>query len=382
MTNDATLNVNVVLPVHSGGSGGLVRHLAEVTPRWVANSRVQAIVIHAPSGLLPVIDEMGVEVKRYHAHHIGPFAKRFAPAVSPDESQVVLNVTSRPIRSGGAPLVTMVQNIEPIQAAQYRMPFLWRLRCWALRRETLKACHDATRVIAVSRYVKECLCSAGVPGAKVDVVYHGASEPTEVERCPRACSDLSGPFVFTAGSILPYRGVEDLIRAVAILKTEGKGPPSVVIGGSGGGLARNYERWVRGLPESLGVREKVIWAGQLADCEMTWGFHQAAAVVQTSRAEACPNFLLEALAAGCPIVSCSQPPMREILGDAASYYTLGDAAKLASSIGKRLSMTGAETAAQREVTLARASMLTWDQTACQTLDSLDAAREDVARARM
>lgn len=273
-------------------------------------------------------------------------------------------------------MVTMVRNVEPIQKAHYRMPPLWRLRLWALRRETLRACRDADRVVAVSCHVKERLVSYGVPSSGIDVVYHGGSLTTKKALCPRACSDLHRPFVFGAGSMVPYRGFEDLIRAVAIVKAQAGIPPAVVIGGSGGGLAKPYERWVRALATSLGVEAHIVWAGQLSEPEMTWCFRNAVAVVQTSRAESFCMFQVEALYSGAVVISCTQPPMPEILGGAAMYYPVGDAAELASAIFRSLSMSETETARWKQAALARASMFTWDQTASQTLDSLEAAREN------
>lgn len=380
MTSTAN-KLHILLPVHTGGSGGFIRHITEAGPRWLLNPRVEEVVLHAPSGLLSAIDKMDIEVKRYTPRRLGPFSKRFAPLIQKGDGVVALCVTARPVRLAGMPLVTMVRNVEPIQHPEYGMPLFWRIRLWALRRETIRACHEATRVIAVSQYVKERLCALGVSAAKVDVVYHGGSLPTMKPQRPPACAAVNGPFIFSAGSMVPYRGYEDLIRAVAVIKEKEGNPPAVVVGGSGGGLAKPYERWVRALSTSLGVDEHLIWAGQLSEPEMTWCFRHAAAVVQTSKAESFCMFQVEALWSGALIISSTQPPMPEILGEAAIYYRPGDAAELARAISKCLSMSEAEAAVRRQIALARASMFTWDQTACQTLDSLEAAREDFARAK-
>jgi len=378
---DKPIDLHIVLPLISGGSGGLVKGLVELVPRWKASPRVGEVVIHLPKAMLPEIDRLGVDVRRFPVNHMRPIMQRLAPTVVGSQARAIFAFTARPVRVPALPLVTMVRNVEPIQKACYRMPPLWRLRLWALRRDTLRACREATRVVAVSHYVKERLLSYGVPSSKVDVVYHSAGPETEPAQRPHTCASIAGPFIFTAGSIVPYRGFEDLIRAVAILKARGGEIPTLVIAGSGGGLARPYERWVRALPMVLGVGEHTVWAGQLARPEMTWCFRHAAAVVQTSRAESFSIFQLEAMYAGASIISCTQAPMPEILGDAADYYVTGDPDDLARALSQIMLARADEVAARKAVALSRASMFSWDREAEQTLDSLEAAREDFARAR-
>ncbi len=52
----------------------------------------------------------------------------------------------------------------------------------------------------------------------------------------------------------------------------------------------------------------------------------------TSRAEACPNTVLEAMAHGAVSISTDQQPMPEFYGESAAYYRATDAAQLASQI--------------------------------------------------
>jgi glycosyltransferase involved in cell wall biosynthesis len=290
---------------------------------------------------------------------------------------VVLNSTARPVKLNGSPLVTMVQNIEPIQTPTYTMPYLWRLRLWALRREHAIACRQATRVLAVSNYVKNEVCRRfQLRQEKVDVVYHGFN-PSEVATVRKP--DINIPdrdFLFSAGSIVPYRGFEDILRALGEIRSKGVLVPCVVLAGSRSDPARSYEQSLRKLAKTVHITDRIIWAGQLQREEMSWCFNNARLFIQTSRAESFSNIQLEAIGHGCLCVSGNNPPMPEILADAASYYPLGDTCALASEIQNVLKMDKKEDGIRRDRARQRASFFSWDKTAEQTLDALERAIQD------
>jgi alpha-1,3-rhamnosyl/mannosyltransferase len=108
---------------------------------------------------------------------------------------------------------------------------------------------------------------------------------------------------------------------------------------------------------------------------MGWCFRHALAFAQTSRAESFSNIQVEALGHGCPVVSCNQPPMPEILADAALYYPTGDAAALAERLAAARGWAPPERAAAAERARGRAGFFSWDRCAEQTLDVLQRAHE-------
>jgi glycosyltransferase involved in cell wall biosynthesis len=268
----------------------------------------------------------------------------------------------------------MERNIEPIQSPAYTMPLLWRLRLWALRRQHWQACRQATRILAVSNYVREQLqINFSIEEEKIDIVYHGFDmRETKMERRPKIPLPEE-PFIFGAGSLIPYRGYEDIIRTVALLKRQGESCPPVVLAGVPDGPARAYARWIRQLPATLGVSKQITWANQLSQAEMTWCYRHARMFVQTSRAEACPNILLEALGHGCIVVSCTQQPMPEIQGESAIFYRTGDATELAPRILQVCAMSRDDAQAMQEKARQRARLFSWDKTAECTLDVLERA---------
>jgi len=267
----------------------------------------------------------------------------------------------------------MVRNVEPLQQPTYRTTMAWRARLRILRWETLKACKQATRIIAVSRYVKDLLCESGVPGGKIDVIYHGVGPDRAGESMPAPCAGVRVPFLFSAGSLVPYRGFEDILRAVATIKEDGRRAPVVVLAGSGSRLARGYERELRALANDLGVQESIVWAGQLNRAEMNWCARAAVAVIQASRAESFSLFQVEALQAGAVVVSTKQAPMPEILGSSAMYYEGGDAADLARVIRRVLAMTPSERRTRSEAAKVHGGKYSPDRDANEILNTIEVA---------
>jgi glycosyltransferase involved in cell wall biosynthesis len=189
-----------------------------------------------------------------------------------------------------------------------------------------------------------------------------------------AALDAGGaePFVFTAGSIRPYRGIEDIIAALAapILKDT---RCRLVVAGEVSKGASSYKERLERLAAQHAVGARITWAGELTPAEMTWCFEQCAAFVMTSRVEACPNIALEALSHGCLVISTRQPPMPEFFSDAALYYAMASAPELAAHVRTVLSAPPPQRQAWRAAALLQAGRFTWAETARRTVEQLQLA---------
>jgi glycosyltransferase involved in cell wall biosynthesis len=174
--------------------------------------------------------------------------------------------------------------------------------------------------------------------------------------------------LFTAGSIRPARGLEDVVRALPLL---GRDVRLVIAGRVDPGCER-YAAGVRRLSTDLGVAERITWAGHLDSASMARAFRSAALFVMTSRAEACPNIALEAMSYGCAIVSVDRAPMPEFFADAGRYYGTGDPNALASHVAAIL-----DDAAERDrlgsAARHRVQTFTWEATRDRTIAELQQA---------
>jgi glycosyltransferase involved in cell wall biosynthesis len=266
----------------------------------------------------------------------------------------------------------MVRNMEPLTVPCGGNTWSESLRNIGRARVARAACRRASRVIAVSRYVERFVVDTwGLPPERVGLVYHGLdTAATASGTPPRALAEVDR-FVFTAGSIRPARGLEDLIAAVpALLRAE----PSlrIAIGGRADGTGRPYERRLRELASRLRVTSAIVWTGHLTAAEMAWAYRRCVAFVVTSRAEACPNVALEAMSHGAAIVSTAQEPMPEFFGESAVYYSPHDAAELALRLVETFSLSPA-VSVRRELGLARAATFTWQGAADATIRELQRA---------
>ena len=273
------------------------------------------------------------------------------------------------------PTVVMIRNMEPLT-----VPFggnTWResLRNVARAQAARLACRRASRVIAVSRHVQRFAIERWrLPEARVGLVYHGVDAPAGVSTGSPPRAGWPDRFLFTAGSIRPARGLEDVIRAMPALRRQDRSL-WLVIAGKADAASRPYEARMHRLVEQLGVSDAVVWAGQLDEGAMASAYDRCTAFVVTSRAEACPNVALEALSHGARIVSTTQAPMPEFFADSATYYRPEDAAGLAARVADILAETSPLAAMRRDGSRARARQFAWSRTAEETVAQLRLAIE-------
>ena len=128
-----------------------------------------------------------------------------------------------------------------------------------------------------------------------------------------------GEFLFTAGSIRPARGLEDILYALNSLALE-KVNLNLAIAGNTASNMLSYRSSLEKYILNNGLGKKVIWAEELNKSEMNWCYKNCKAFIMASRVEACPNTALEAMAHGCSCISSYNPPLPEIFADAAIYY--------------------------------------------------------------
>jgi glycosyltransferase involved in cell wall biosynthesis len=350
-------------------SGGSRKHLDLLVPKLRAHPGVEWVKVFAHPNVAradectwPAYDEwIRFENLRQSLFELRP--------------DVVFVATARMLRVDGIPTVTMVRNMEPLE-----VPFGGNtpaegvrnlLRAWT----ALRSCQESDRIIAVSGHVRDFLRKRWqIPPGRIGTVYHGIdiavddAMPPEPSFVPL----LEGSrFLFTAGSVRPARGLEDLVQALPAVPDDLR----VVIAGKVDAVARPYYRRLERLAEECGVRTRIHCVGQLGKPDMAWCFRNAARFVTTSRAEACPNTVLEAMAHGAVSISTDHAPMPEFFEDAALYYRERDAADLARRINESLALSDDEVACFRERGLARAREFTWEATARNTVEELRHAIE-------
>ena len=197
-------------------------------------------------------------------------------------------------------------------------PCIERLINFARKQCARRSIKKASGIIAISDYVRQFMAKKwGTDLGRIRLIYLGVSQPdTYGFTNPPISVSWDRGFLFTAGSIRPARGLEDLLVAMKTLREISLG---LVIAGEVDIRMGGYKRLDKYI-ETHGLADRIIWAGKLSAQDMSWCYRACQAFVMTSRAEACPNTVPEAMAHGCLCVSTETRPMPEFFEGNAIYY--------------------------------------------------------------
>lgn len=157
------------------------------------------------------------------------------------------------------------------------------------------------------------------------------------------------------------KGLDTLTDAIAKIPAELRAGLGVIVAGKG----TDELPMDRFAVPALGL-------GHVADARLAGLYAGAAAFIYPSRYEGFGLPVLEAMASGTPVIASDFPSIVEAGGDAALYFPVGDAARLAAAIESILTepAVGADL---RAGGLVRAASMTWDKTAERTLAEIESA---------
>jgi glycosyltransferase involved in cell wall biosynthesis len=193
----------------------------------------------------------------------------------------------------------------------------------------------ASRAIAVSAGVAREIAVRGYRAEKVVVIHNPVPPPVPGPGTPRPwrtalAASGPGPVIVTAGRLAEVKDHQTLISAFARLRQAR--PARLLIFGEG-----PLDKALRAHAEALGVGDHVVFAGYVADPAACYA--DADLFVLSSTSEGFGNVLVEAMAAGVPVVSTDAPyGPREILADGrfGALVPVGDADALAEAMARML----------------------------------------------
>jgi len=358
-----------MLNLTGGGlSGGYRKYLQRLVPLLRSTPAISDLTVVVPPGHASVLDE-APDVQTWQPGEAWRGFPALRSAIRRWRPDVVFVPTARWIDCG-APCVSMVRNMEPMAPRLFPgTGAIGAVRIRAMGWVARRAAVRASRVIAVSEFVASHLREQwDIPADRIGVVYHGVDRlpPPDETPGPLASLDRRRPFALVAGSLLPYRGVEDAITALARTDLV---PHDLQLVIAGGGTS-DYRDRMQGLAASAGVDGRLVWAGELSPRDLAWAYEHCAAFLMTSRVEACPNTALEALAHGALCLSTTCKPMPEFFREAAWYYQAGDAGALGELLRRALSAADSIRTDLTQSARARASAFSWDVTAKRTVAEL------------
>lgn len=235
---------------------------------------------------------------------------------------------------------------------------------------------DSTVVVALSESEREAIRALNV-STRIEVVPNGASaHPACSSRTILEASlpALSGRrYVLFLGRIHKKKGLDVLLEAISIYRSEDSDTRFV----AAGPVDPEYVGDWRQLLGRFGLTESIITPGPVSGALKTALFEYADLFVLPSRSEGLPVAVLEALAAGCPVVITKQCNLPEVGEARAGIVIEPEAAQVVSALRTLLK----EEPRRREMSdnaraLARASF-GWDVIAQRVL----ALCEEITRER-
>jgi glycosyltransferase involved in cell wall biosynthesis len=165
------------------------------------------------------------------------------------------------------------------------------------------------RVVAVSDNVRDfCVSHIGLPAEKLVVILNGVELPKEPIPSPQEARaglglPLDGSVLGAVSRLEPAKGIPFLIRALAQVDNA-----TLVIVGDGAERAA-----LEALANDLGVARRIHWAGHRRDGDRLLPAFDL--FVQPSLHEGLPNTVLEAMAAGLPVVATGVGGTPEVVVD-------------------------------------------------------------------
>ena len=221
-------------------------------------------------------------------------------------------------------VIIALRNMDPLCYRNYQHPLKYRLRYWILNKLTKLSIKKASKIIAVSNYVKQHLINnENCSSEKVKLIYHGNNIKKENKVTVSSLNDkynfnFNEPFILSALKFIPYANVENLIDSYWICKNKMKIDLPLVI--AGGVWDKTYYEKVMKQIQDKGLETKVNLLGYISSEELQMLYKKSKLFVFPSTLEACPNTLIEAMASGAVIASSTAGPMTEIGSDGVLYF--------------------------------------------------------------
>ena len=267
-------------------------------------------------------------------------------------------------RLARTPVVATIHDAIPLAQPQWANPRLRTLKNWLLR----QCAHAADVVIAISHAAAEELIEHyRIPAARIRVVPLGVHarwfEPVDdtLVRDTLARHRLQRGYILHVGTLQPRKNLDLLVSAYEALPPAVRAERQLVLVGKYGwgaeALIARLERYRRGA--------RVVWIDYVAQDELRALYRGAGMFAYPSLAEGFGLPLVEALAAGLPVVASDLPALREVAKEHACYVSPHRSEDIADAIEKRHAQEETQAAERRRT---HALSFTWQACARRTIE--------------
>jgi glycosyltransferase involved in cell wall biosynthesis len=194
------------------------------------------------------------------------------------------------------------------------------------RRAERAAVRAADHVLVCVEEMRDRLLTLGVPEQRITLVRNTPDldryprlDAAQQDRAARIRAGLGADFVIAyGGEVEPFRGLDTLLHALALLRPTVPGAKLLLVGPSKGGNKRK----ILAVAARLGVTDAVLFTGWLEQADLL--DHVLAADVGAATFYACEQFettltnkLFDYMSLGKPVLATDVRPMRRILEECA-----------------------------------------------------------------
>ena len=245
---------------------------------------------------------------------------------------------------------------DPASAVPTLLTFLKRVVPDSVKR--------AHHIVADSRATARDLSELyAVPPQKITVIHSGVQPRFFADGKP-AESPINQPFILTVGTMQKRKNHITLVRAFAKLLGMGLAPaPVLAIAGGKGWLYEDVLAEIK----KLGIEDHVKFLGFVNDADLPALYRAARVFAFPSIYEGFGLPVLEAMAAGTPVVSSNASSLPEVVGDCGLMVNPLDVDGLAAALRTAWS----DEAYRADViprAISRAKIFTWQKAAAQLMD--------------
>ena len=208
----------------------------------------------------------------------------------------------------GIPYVVSVHGLDAFSTEQVGgRPGEW------CRRISQRVYRSSRRVICISERVREQVLEGTGPNCRTSVVYNGV----DPETFSPGEGSSSGQVILSVGNLIPIKGHEVLIRAVAELAAEFRELRLDIIG-------RGPERSrLEILAQQLGISHSVRFLGQQSRQQVAAAMRQCTVFALPSGFEGLGCVYLEAMSVGKPVIGCRGQGIAEIIHHGSNGFLVG-----------------------------------------------------------
>jgi glycosyltransferase involved in cell wall biosynthesis len=375
------------LDARKTGVGHYTAHLLRALPAAAPGDEITAWYLHAkgllrPRSFFAGVDGLREHAARFPARVFEPLSSRLGePRIERSiDFDVLLATNFLPPATSSRGVVLVVHDLAfrkfPETAPHMDERWLRRFRTWLTQ---------AARVIVPSASAGADLAELyDVDPTRIDAIHHGveahafrpAADASVAE--VRRRYGIAGAYVLFLGGIEPRKNLERLVRAFGRLR--GLDDVSLVIAG---GPVRWYPQAVEQLQAAIAalpgsVRSRVIRTGYVSQSDKVALMTDATLMAYPSRYEGFGFPVMEAFAAGLPVLTSNVSSLPEVAGDAAELVDPDDTEAITATLERMLHDRDLlDNLAAAGV--ARVSSFTWEATARATIASLRRASETARR---